>query len=74
MDAQDPIDKRLVELEVKASFAEDLLEALNALVARQQEQIDLLLREVRRLREAAPDEGTQGGALRNPRDEIPPHY
>lgn len=65
-------DQRLTELEVKLSFAEDLLDHLNALVARQQQQIDLLVREVMRLREQAP-EGTPA-MLRNLRDEIPPHY
>lgn len=65
-------EQRLVEVEVKLSFAEDLLDHLNALVARQQQQIDLLVREVMRLREQAP-EGSMPAA-RNLRDEIPPHY
>ncbi|MBI5786309.1 MAG: SlyX family protein [Rhodocyclales bacterium] len=65
-------NERLTELEVKSAFAEDMLDALNATVYRQQQQIDRLLREVRELREqiaaAAPAEG------RSLRDEIPPHY
>jgi SlyX protein len=65
-------DKRLTDLEVKASFAEDLLDHLNDLVARQQEQIDLLIREVGKLKDRAPDSG--GGAPRDARDELPPHY
>ena len=64
--------ERLTELEVKSAFAEDMLDALNATVYRQQQQIDRLLREVRELREqlaaSAPAEG------RSLRDEIPPHY
>ena len=72
-DATDPAtDKRLVDLEVKASFTEDLVDHLNDLVARQQEQIDLLIREVGKLKDRAPDTG--GGASRDPRDELPPHY
>ena len=60
-DDTDPItDKRLTDLEVKASFSEDLLDHLNDLVARQQEQIDLLIREVGKLKDRAPDTG--GGA------------
>jgi SlyX protein len=66
------MNTRIDELEVKAAFAEDLLDALNATVYRQQQQIDRLLREVRELREqlmsAAPAE------TRSLRDEIPPHY
>lgn len=66
-------DQRLTELEIKASFAEDLLDTLNALVARQQEQIDVLLREVSRLRQRGGDDGLSAGP-RDPRDELPPHY
>jgi SlyX protein len=65
-------DKRLTELEIKASFTEDLVDHLNDLVARQQEQIALLIREVGKLKDRAPDTG--GGATRDPRDELPPHY
>ena len=71
-DIDDAIDKRLTDLEVKASFSEDLVDHLNDLVARQQEQIELLIREVGKLKDRAPDTG--GGASRDPRDELPPHY
>jgi SlyX protein len=66
-------DKRLTDLEIKASYADDLLDTLNALVAQQQEQIDLLLREVSRLRQRGGDDGQPAGP-RDPRDELPPHY
>ncbi|WP_442907343.1 SlyX family protein [Hydrogenophaga sp. BPS33] len=66
-------EQRLVDLEIKASYAEDLLDSLNQLVARQQEQIDLLLREVRHLRQRGEPEAAPGVA-RDPRDELPPHY
>lgn len=66
------IDKRLTDLEVKTSFNEDLLEQLNQIVFRQQEQIDALIREVHELRRQNPDGGPQGGS--NLRDELPPHY
>ncbi|WP_291014252.1 SlyX family protein [Hydrogenophaga sp.] len=65
-------EHRLTELEIKASYADDLLDTLNAQVARQQEQIDLLLREVSRLRQQGGDSGAS--APRNPLDELPPHY
>lgn len=68
----DPIERRLTDLEVKASFAEDLVDHLNRLVARQQDQIDWLLREVAVLRQQAPTAETN--ATRDPRDELPPHY
>ncbi|MDO9435259.1 SlyX family protein [Hydrogenophaga sp.] len=69
----DDTEQRLIELEIKSSYADDLLDSLNQLVARQQEQIDLLLREVARLRQRGePESGAH--AMRDPRDELPPHY
>ena len=64
---------RLNELETKMSFAEDLLDALNRTVFRQQQQIDLLQQDVRALRlqmqHAAPAD-----EFADPGGEIPPHY
>jgi SlyX protein len=65
-------DARLSELEIKASFADDAMDALNHTVFRQQQQIDALQRELRALRQqlasAAP------GEPNSLRDELPPHY
>jgi len=72
MDTNSAIDQRLMELEIKASFTEDLVEQLNQTIFRQQEQIDALLREVSQLRTQAPDGGS--GSFRSLRDELPPHY
>jgi SlyX protein len=66
------IDKRLMELEIKASFTEDLVEQLNQTIFEQQRQIETLIREVSQLRQQAPDGGT--GGFRSLRDELPPHY
>jgi SlyX protein len=66
------IDTRLTNLEIKASFSEDLLDKLDQIVTRQQDQIDRLTREVQFLRQQAPDEGPV--PARNLRDELPPHY
>lgn len=66
------IDRRLTELEIKASFSEDLVDQLNQVIVRQQQQIDLLLREVARLRDQAPADVP--GPFRSLRDELPPHY
>ncbi|MDO8902984.1 SlyX family protein [Hydrogenophaga sp.] len=65
-------DERLTQLEIKISYTEDLLDTLNALVANQQDQIDLLLREVARLRQQDPAQGAVGQHV--PGDELPPHY
>ncbi|WP_296490073.1 SlyX family protein [Rhodoferax sp.] len=66
------IEERLTELEVKASFAEDLLDKLDQIIIRQQDQIDRLEREVQWLRQQTPQEDI--ATPRNLRDELPPHY
>jgi len=66
------IDKRLTELEIKLSFTEDLVDTLNQVVARQQQQIDLLMQEITHLRQQSSDGGA--GSFRSLRDELPPHY
>ncbi len=66
------MESRLAEIEAKLSFSEELLEALNQTVYRQQQQIEQLQLELRALREqvraALPAEP------RALRDETPPHY
>jgi SlyX protein len=42
MDSLDEAARRLTELEIKASFTEDLLDQLNQVIVRQQQQIDTL--------------------------------
>jgi SlyX protein len=72
MDHPDRIEHRLTDLEVKASFTEDMLDQLNQVIVRQQGQIDRLMRELSDLRErrSAADDV----AFRSLRDELPPHY
>ncbi|MBV8250494.1 MAG: SlyX family protein [Comamonas sp.] len=71
-EAQQALLERITELEIKASYTEDLLEQLNMTIYRQQQQIDLLVNEVRELKRQTPDGGP--GGPRNLRDELPPHY
>ncbi len=72
MNTPDTTDQRLTDLEIKASFAEDLLDQLNQVIVRQQQEIDLLMREVRDLRQQMP-EGA-GPAPGRASEELPPHY
>jgi len=72
MNTAHDIDHRLTELEIKASYTEDTLDRLNAVVVRQQQQIDRLLRELTELKLNGP--GEDGAAPRSLRDELPPHY
>lgn len=66
------IEDRLTELEIKASFTEDTVDKLNQIIIRQQDQIDLLIREITALRRQVPD--GPASSPRSLRDELPPHY
>lgn len=66
------VDERLTNLEIKASFTEDLVDNLNQIIVRQQQDIDLLLHQIAQLREQVA--GADAGLPRNLRDELPPHY
>lgn len=69
-----PLDQRLTELEIKVSYADDMLDQLNALVYRQQLAIDRLQNHVAQLHQQLRDNPTGGGPSRNLRDDLPPHY
>lgn len=71
-DLNTDIQRRLTELEIKASFTEDLVDQLNDVVARQQAQLDLLVRELLALKQQMPSADT--ARARSLRDELPPHY
>ena len=64
---------RLTDLEIKASFMEDMLEQLDLVVVRQQAQIEALIREVAALKQSG-NQSVDVGAARNLRDELPPHF
>jgi SlyX protein len=67
-------ERRLTELEIKASFADDLLDQLNQTILLQQQQIDKLVRQIAELRQQAPADADATPGVRNLRDELPPHY
>ncbi|MFZ5522084.1 MAG: SlyX family protein [Pseudomonadota bacterium] len=65
-------DRRLTDLEIKAAYTEDLLDELNAVIVRQQQEIDALRRLVEALQQQIPQTGQP--VFRSLRDELPPHY
>ncbi len=67
------LQTRLVEVEVKLSFAEDLLDSLNSIVIRQQQQIDAMRQELINLRGQVSTHDVDG-MPRQLQDELPPHY
>ncbi len=72
MEYSHSVDRRLTDLEIKASFSEDLLDQLNQVIVDQQRQIDLLKREIARLGQQSLS--ADAGGVRSLRDELPPHY
>ena len=67
------MESRLNDLETRVAFQDDLLETLNAIVAEQQQQLDLMQREIRLLYEqikslSPSDIGNSA------EQERPPHY
>ena len=66
-------DNRLTELEIKLGLTEHSVDQLDAVVTRQQQQIDALVQVVQALKSqiSSIDDGTSKGSLR---DELPPHY
>ena len=73
MSSSTDTEQRFIDLEIKIGFMEDLLDNLNTLVARQQQHIDLLVKEVTQLR-LQQEDGGGSPAFRSLRDELPPHY
>lgn len=65
-------NQRLTDLEIKATYTEDMVEQLDQIITRQQQQIDLLLREVAKLRQPAADSAHT--TYRSFRDDRPPHF
>lgn len=72
MDDTHELERRLTDLEIKASFTEDLIDRLNEVIVRQQAQLETLARELAGLRRRTDGDG--GAAPRSLREELPPHY
>jgi SlyX protein len=68
-------EDRIIELEIKAAYQEDLLQALNQVVSQQQQQIDRLEGICRLLNERMQNLLTEAGPNAGETvHEIPPHY
>ena len=66
------LEERVTRLEEKSAFADDLAEQLNEVIVRQQNQIDLLVLELTRLKQQAAS--SEAPRFRSLREELPPHY
>lgn len=67
------LNDRLENLEIKTAFQEDLIESLNQVVARQDEVLRRLEREVEEMTETL-QQSLQAGEASPSADQQPPHY
>ena len=63
------LEKRLIALEEKFSYQDEIVNELNKIVADQQGTISFLVKEIKGLSEMA-----NSGSSANSADEKPPHY
>ena len=67
-------EARLIELEIKAAYQEDLLQDLNRIVSVQQQQIMRLEATCQLLNERIKSLSTTSNQTSEVVDEMPPHY
>lgn len=67
------MEQRLTSLEEKLAFQDDLVDALNRTVARQQQQLDMLQDELRLLYQQVKSLQPVGTPV-DGEPELPPHY
>jgi SlyX protein len=67
-------DDRIIELEIKAAYQEDLLQELNKIVGQQQQQIERLEATSKLLNERINSLSVEGSGGGENVEEVPPHY
>jgi SlyX protein len=67
-------DNRIIELEIKTAYQEDLLQELNKIVGQQQQQIGRLEATCKLLNERIKSLSTEGSGGGENIEEVPPHY
>lgn len=67
------MNETIMDLQTRLAFQEDNLETINLTVVRQQSEIDMMQREILRLKEMIDDIREANAGEANT-DEVPPHY
>jgi SlyX protein len=66
-------DDRITDLEIKSAYQEDLLQELNNIIARQQQQLDRLQATCKLFNEQIKSLSLETGKSEH-HNELPPHY
>ena len=66
------LQEQIEELQIKCSYLEDIVDKLDVVVIHQQTQIDLLIKEVKYLRQQDNSDNKQENSIA--KIELPPHY
>lgn len=66
------LQEQIEELQIKCSYLEDIVDKLDVVVIHQQTQIDLLIKEVKYLRQQDNSDNKQEDSIA--KIELPPHY
>ncbi|MDD5227700.1 MAG: SlyX family protein [Methylococcales bacterium] len=67
-------ENRLIELEIKVAYQDDLLQTLNDIIATQQQKIDRLERAYKTIHERVDSLASKSPEESLPNHELPPHY
>lgn len=67
-------EERLIELEIKVAYQDDLLHTLNNIISEHQQQIQRLEKTCQLLHERINSLSTENRSDHAPVDEVPPHY
>ena len=66
------LQEQIEELQIKCSYLEDIVDKLDVVVIHQQTQIDLLIKEVKYLKQQ--DTSSNKQEVNQSNNELPPHY
>lgn len=68
------MEERILEIETKLAYQEDLLQALNDIVAEQQKTIDVITAQYRSVKDQLKTALQGNGGDEGGSSEVPPHY
>ncbi len=71
---EDDVNNRLIEIETKLAYQEDLAQSLNDILVEQRKLIEFLAKRVEKLQSELEDVADSNQFSNKPDDELPPHY